>query len=259
MGIYLPPPFLFLCFILFLSCPKFTLAQTVTVAVGDWPPYITQELKHDGVVTHIISDVFKEMNMMPVVKFLPWTRAYKNTASGSFTATGVWMHKAERENDFIYSDAILTEQFVFFHKTSFKFNWNSISDLTGIKMGGSMASSYGPELDIALKKGLVEMERITYPRQNFRKLLINRIQLHPLEINVGYSSLKKHFTLKEQAKITHHPKPLLNNLSYVLFPKQLKTSKSLVLHFNKVLAKFKSTGQYDQYFKNFKAGLYNKK
>ncbi len=248
-----------LSLILLLSSPKLTLAQPVTIAVGDWPPYISQDLKQDGVVSHIIKDVFTVMGMDASIKFLPWTRAYKHTAAGSFTATGVWMHKTERENDFIYSDAILTEQFVFFHNKSIDFNWSKINDVYGMKMGGVLGYSYGPDLDKALEKGLVEMDRIKHPRQNFKKLLRGRIQLNPLEINVGYSSLKKYFSLKEQTQITHHPKPFLNNLSYVLFPKKIKNSKDLVKRFNKALAKIKVSGQYDEYFKNFDAGLYDKK
>lgn len=248
-----------LSLILVLIIPKLAIAQPVTVAVGDWPPYISQDLKQDGVVSHIIKDLFAEMEMDASVKFLPWTRAYKHAAAGSFTATGVWMHKTERENDFIYSDAILTEQFVFFHNKSIDFNWSTIDDLYGMKMGGILAYSYGPDLDKALEKGLVEMERIKHPRQNFKMLLRGRIQLNPMEINVGYSLLKKHFTLEQHTQITHHPKPFLNNQSYVLFPKKLKNSKELVKRFNKALAKMKASGQYDEYFKNFEAGLYDKK
>ncbi len=258
MSHYLSFPYVFVCLILLLSAPKLILAQPVTIAVGDWPPYISQEQKHDGVISHIISDTFSEMDMSATIKFLPWTRAYKHTAVGSFTATGVWMHKAERENDFIYSDALLNEQFVFFHNKSLDFNWNTVNDLYGMKMGGIQAYSYGPELDKALKKGLIEMVLIKHPKQNFMKLLRGRVQLHPMEINVGYAALKKNFTLKEQSKITHHPKPFLNNLSYLLFPKKVKNSEELVKRFNKALAKMKANGRYDQYFKNFEAGLYSK-
>ena len=246
-----------LSLLLFLNSSNMAFAQTANIAVGDWPPYISQDLKHNGVVSHIIKDVFAAMGMDASIKFMPWTRAYKHTAAGSFTATGVWMHKTEREKDFIYSDAILNEQFVFFHNKSFDFNWSTIDDLYGMKMGGVMAYSYGPELDKALEKGLIEMARIKHPKQNFKMLLRNRIQLNPMEINVGYSSLKKNFTLKEQAQITHHPKAFLNNLSYVLFPKKIENSKELVKRFNNALAKIKASGQYEEYFKNFEAGLYN--
>ena len=247
-----------LSLLLFLNGSNMAFAQTANIAVGDWPPYISQDLKHNGVVSHIIKDVFAAMGMDTSIKFLPWARAYKHASAGSFTATGVWMHKTEREKDFIYSDAILNEQFVFFHNKSFNFNWNTIDDLYGMKMGGVMAYSYGPDLDKALEKGLIEMERIKHPKQNFKMLLRGRIQLNPMEINVGYSSLKKNFTLKEQAQITHHPKAFLNNLSYVLFPKKIENSKELVKRFNNALAKIKASGQYDEYFKNFEAGLYNK-
>lgn len=228
----------------------------VSITIGDWPPYITKMQKHNGVIAHIIRDVFGNMGLEVQYQNLPWARAYEEAASGRFNATGVWMHKKAREKDFIYSDPILKERFVFFHLKEKDFDWNTISDLKGITMGGLRASSYGPEMDVAIKAGILTMTRVTRSHQNFARLLLGRIDMFPLEVNVGYSLMKQHVPLEKQDLITHHPKALLENFSYVLFPKKNKESELLVAEFNKQLSKFRKSGLYERYMSDLKNGKY---
>ena len=236
-----------------------SLAQEkITIAVGDWPPYLSQDQKHNGIVAHLITDIFSAIGIDATLQFFPWTRAYNETKNGRFSASAIWMEKEERKVDFLYSDPVLVEEFVFFHKKDTDFDWATISDLTKLSMAGIYAYSYGPELDKALSDGEVSIDRVNRPAQNFKKLLKNRIDLFPFELNVGKSILKKQFSKEQQQQITHHAKPYLNNFSFVIFPKSLKTSASLMARFNEQLKKIKESGQYDEYFKNQKQGYYDK-
>lgn len=240
-----------------LLAPAIQADEKITIAVGDWPPYISQDQKHNGVISHIITDVFSDIGIDVTLSFSPWARAYDDTAKGLFSASAVWMHKKEREADFIYSDAVLVEQFVFFHRKDRPFNWQTTQDLTNIIIGGVIASSYGPEIDKALLREELLMDRVIHPQQNFKKLLHNRIDIFPFELNVGHAELEKHFTPEEQEIITYHQKPYLNNSSFLLFPKKITTSQSLLLSFNRSLKKFRASGRYDAYFKDFQQGYYN--
>lgn len=240
-----------------LTFSSLVLAQeSIKIAVGEWPPYISEGQKHNGVISHIMTDIFKELEINASIHFLPWPRTYADAANGLYAATGVWMHKADREKDFFYSNAVLTEQFVFFHKKTSNFDWATIKDLKDLSIGGISASSYGPILDKAIAQGELNMSRVTRPQQNFRMLIHNRIDIFPFEINVGQAVLKEHLTQIEQEEITHHPKAYLNNESFVLFPKSLHGSKELQVQFNKQLKIFKEDGRYDVYFKKFQQGFY---
>ena len=232
--------------------------QKITIAVGEWPPYISQDQKHNGVISHMISDIFADIGIDASIQFFPWARAYNDTVEGLHSATAIWMDKDERKIDFIYSKPVLVEQFVFFHNKALPFDWTSIDDLKNFAVGGVYASSYGPELDQALSAEKIKMERVNHPQQNFKKLLKNRIELFPFELHVGSSILKKHFTTEQQQQITHHPKPLLNNSSFVLFPKALASSKELSVKFNQQLKIIKDNGKYDTYFVKLKQGYYDK-
>ena len=226
------------------------------ISVGDWPPYLSSELKHNGVVAHLISDIMADEGYRVTFRFLPWPRAYAEAAAGKYQASAVWMHKAERDADFLFSAPLLNEQFVFFHLKSLPFDWQRLDDLKGMKLGGGLEYSYGPEFDAYIATGDVQMERVSSDAQNFGKLLKERVVLYPQEINVGYAALRSHFSPAEIARITHHPKPLLNNLSYLMLPKKLPGSQALHERFNRRLQSYRDSGRYQQYFDDLQQGKY---
>ena len=226
------------------------------ISVGDWPPYLSSELKHDGVIAHLISDVFADEGYRVSFRFLPWPRAYADAAAGKFDASAVWMHKREREVDFLFSAPLLDEQFVFFHLKSLPFDWQQFSDLSGMTLGGGLEYSYGPAFDDFLASGKVHMERVASDRQNFEKLLKERIVLYPQEFTARDAALHRPCSAAEIAKVTHHPKPLLNNLSYLMLPKSLAGSPELLERFNRRLQSYRDSGRYQRYFDNLHRGYY---
>lgn len=228
------------------------------ISVGDWPPYLSSELKHNGVIAHLISDVMADEGYRVTFRFLPWPRAYADAAAGKYQASAIWMHKAEREADFLFSAPVLNEQFVFFHLKSLPFDWRSFNDLKGMKLGGGLEYSYGPEFDAYIATGNVQMERVPSDAQNFGKLLRERVVLYPQEINVGYAALRNHFSPAEIAKITHHRKALLNNLSYLMLPKKLPGSQALLERFNRRLQLYRDNGRYQQYLDDLQQGKYTR-
>jgi len=257
----MPPNFatalLSLCLILFTSVRP-VHGESITIAVGDWPPYLSADLKHGGIVGHLLTDVFEAEGYQVEMVFLPWARAYDEAKLAKNSMTGVWMYKPEREEDFYYSEPVLNEQFVFFHLKSNKFEWQNLNDLKGLSIGGGIEYSYGADFDAALADGTLTIQRVPTKHQNWSKLLKGRLDIYPEEINVGYSSLKQHFTTDKAALITHHPKPLLNNLSYLLLPKSSARSRLYLDQFNSRLKQFKESGRYNEYFNQFQNGFYEK-
>ncbi|MEH6402463.1 MAG: transporter substrate-binding domain-containing protein [Sneathiella sp.] len=231
--------------------------EVFNITVGEWPPYISKDLAENGAIAHIIKTIFLDMGIKVRFYHLPWARAYEEAALGHFDATAVWLRVSSREKDFIYSDPLLSEQFVFFHQKSFKFNWTSIKDLKGLTIGGNHISTYGPEIDAAIEKGLVNIDRVNGYKQNFDRLVLGRINLFPMEKNVGYFILRSNFSKEKQKQITHHSKVLFDNFSYLLFSKKSKNNPELIARFNKHLKLFRESGRYDQYMADLSAGKYD--
>jgi polar amino acid transport system substrate-binding protein len=219
----------------------------LTISAGEWPPYLSAELPEQGLAAKLIRDIFLEAGYQVRFQFLPWARAYQDTKQGRYAATAVWMKVPNREVDFWYSDAVLEEQFVFFHLKSTAFDFQSLEDLADVNLGGGLGYSYGAAFDAALAAGTVKLSRVGDTEQNFRRLLKGRIQAFPEEMRVGYQVL--HHQLAEfSSQITHNPNPLLINQSFVLFPKNTAQSDVLQKIFNRGLAEFRKSGRYQQYF-----------
>ncbi len=230
--------------------------SSITISVGEWPPFLSEDQMHKGFIAHLISDIFAAEDIEVTFEFLPWGRAYTDAADGYFAATAIWMHQTDREADFHYSDPVLEEQFVFFHLAERPLEWDSVEDLRGMNLGGGIGYSYGPDFDKALQSELFTLERVASTQQNFLRLLAGYIDAFPEERSVGYYTLQHSLPQVDASFFTHHPLPLLNNNSFLLFPRSLDSSSELMARFNKRLQIFRDTGLYQQYFNDFDAGLY---
>ncbi|UZT77362.1 hypothetical protein OF113_20380 [Ectopseudomonas chengduensis] len=102
----------------------------------------------------------------------------------------------------------------------------------------------------------MRIERVSSDRQNFEKRLKERVVLYPQELNIGYAALRNEFSREDAERITHHPKPLLVNLSYLMLPKRLTQSETLRERFDARLQQFRQDGRYQQYFDALQAGHY---
>ena len=225
------------------------------LSAGEWPPFLSESLPHQGAVAHLLSDIFAAAGYQVSFTFLPWGRAYHDSANGKYAATAVWMHSEDRTRDFLYSEPVLSEKFVFFHLKKRPFNWQQLSDLRGLHLGGGLGYSYGPNFDQALQMAVFKMSRVGSTEQNFRRLAAGRIDAFAEEISVGYHTLN-HQLPQLTDTISHHPTPLLINQSFLLFPHKAPDSAELAERFNKQLRQFKQSGRYQTYFDRLAEGDY---
>lgn len=230
-------------------------AKTLNMSVGEWPPFLSESLPHNGAIGHLLKDVFRNMGYDVSFTFLPWARAYQATANNRFDATAVWMYQADREKEFLYTDAVLKEKFVFFYHIDNPIEWGELADLSGKLVGGSLAYSYGEEFDQAVKDEIFTMFRVNSTEQNLRMLAANRIDSFAEELSVAYFTLLNN-TPELAGKILHHPKPLLENESFVMFPKNNPSSVEISAAFNEMLADFREDGRYQAYFDRLRKGYY---
>lgn len=229
--------------------PELVLPQSIEISTGEWPPFLGEDLPEQGVIARLIRDIFAQENISVQFTFLPWSRAMHDTVNGKYAATAIWMFQDDRAKNFLYSQAVLDEKFVFFHLKSVPFYWQALTDLQGMLVGGVSGYSYGPEFDTAVKNYVIGLDSVGSGEQNFRRLALGRVDVVAEEISVGYHMLRQR--LPEIADlITHHPQPLLINQSFLLFPKAQPHSAALNELFNRTLADFRVTGRYDSYFES---------
>jgi len=170
--------------------------ETIRITTGEWAPFISKDLKHGGVVLHIVKDAFKAVGIKVEYGFFPWARAKHLAQIGKWDGTAVWGISSERENFFYYSDLVMTSPYVLFHLKSYPLSWNTWDDLAGIPMGGLIETNYGPDFTRLNKAGKMDVEWVPNDGLNFTKLLAKRIKFVPLELDVGYHIINSNFSVE---------------------------------------------------------------
>ncbi|MHA7878933.1 MAG: substrate-binding periplasmic protein [Saccharospirillum sp.] len=179
-------------FLLAFSAPLIA-KETVRIAIGEWPPYLSRYSPHYGVAAHIVQEAFQASDMNVEFHFFPWARVLVYIENGEYDASILWVKTEERENSLIFSDIVLEGEAVFFYNKDNPLIWQNVEDLSNKRFGGLLSASY-PWFDAARSQGVpMEMELVTTEQQNFSKLLTQRIDAYAMDRLVGMNILQQNF------------------------------------------------------------------
>jgi len=229
----------------------------ISVATGDWAPFMSKKLKNYGFVTHIVTEAFSMEGVKVNYHFCPWPRAMSFTKLGRTIASSAWYMTEERAKDFYFSDPLFLEQQVFFHLKETPFDWKNMTDLKGKRIGAMIGYFYGEEFKKAEDSKQMTVDRISSDELNFKKLLAGRVNLIVTSLFVGKNILRNKFSTNLASKITYHPQSVNDGPLHLIFCKNAKGLKWKAI-FNRGLAKLKSIGKLDQIYNNALKGDYYK-
>jgi len=234
-----------------IFCGVVSGGEKIVIAVGEWPPFISESLRDSGFALKIVTEAFAVEGIEVEYKFLPWKRAVIESANGAFLATAIWAYREDRTNNFYYSEVVFPVNYAFFYLKSRNFEWKSVKDLENMKIGGSLGYSYGDkEFREAAKRGELKIEYAKTDVLNFKKLLIGRTDLFMCSVINGKYILDKDFRPEDRVKIRYHKKLLTSDPHHLIFSKKAKESKRYLKLFNSGLKKLRERGRYDTILKD---------
>jgi polar amino acid transport system substrate-binding protein len=218
----------------------------VSITVGEWPPYVSADLKDYGIAPRIVTAAFDIYKIKVEYEFFPWMRAFTSAKKGEYDATLLYVRTSEREKDFIFSDVVITGKAVFFHLKAKPFSWKTTDDLIGLKIGGLTSGSY-PWFENAHKAGKnLKMDTVGDEVTNFKKLLAGRVDIISIDQLTGNTILKKNFTSTEINRVTFNPKIIESWVYCLMFSKKSDKAIQMVKLFNRGLQELKQSGKYRQ-------------
>lgn len=230
----------------------------VNLTNGEWPPYTSETLKYNGVFSHIVSEAFSLAGYEVKYHFFPWKRSYRAAKLAEFDGSVAWAPTAERRKDFYFSDPVIYSRKVFFHMKSHPFDYSKISDLEQKRIGATSNYTYGKDFDYAAKLDTIKVEYVTKDVQNIRKLLRDRIDIFPMEIQVGYSLIHSELPADQAALITNHPLPVMDTPINVAISRQIpkERAEKLLKGLNQGLKQLKKNGRFDELIWHSRKGYY---
>lgn len=244
-------------FIILTIFPSIGFAgETIRIATGEYPPFLSENLKYNGVGLRIIREAFALVGVTVEYGFFPWKRSYQLALDGDWDATATWADKPGRDEDFYFSDPLYKSFSGFFHLKTYDFEWETLDDLKEIPIGAIKGYTYDEEFIQADKEGSIKVEYVSTQKKNFQKLLWGRIKICRAHIDVGYAILAKEFSAEERELITHHPHTFPKNNTHLLFSKNIDRNREMVKLFNEGLKQMKEHGLIDKYFEESRAGEY---
>ncbi|MDE1463969.1 substrate-binding periplasmic protein [Spartinivicinus poritis] len=241
-----------------LVCQLASAVERITIAVGEWPPYISDKMKYQGVVGRVIRDAFAIEGVQVQYRFYPWSRALEMTKKGAFHGSAPWYITEDRKQHFLYSnDFVCRITAVFFHLKSVDFDWKNYKELgRSYKIGATIGYLYSEEFQQMVKNKVINVEWVATDELNFKKLLKHRIDIFPNDAIAGYAQLYKFFPEQEAALVTNHPRTLKDDPAYLMISKGFPNSTQLKERFDRGLSKLKRSGQFDEYFNELLEGKY---
>lgn len=224
-----------------LFCAQvFSAQQEITLANGEWEPWHSEHLPYYGLASRIVTEAFALENTNVNYKFYPWKRGYREALSGRIDGTFLWTKNPQREELFYYSQPVLAGKTVIFHLKKKIINWETSKDLKKYRVGATSGYNYGEEFGKFIKSADVQF--VPNDKQNFKKLLHERIDIFFLDINVGNTMLKALYPPETIALFTSNPLPIRKTDYYLLFSKENPNSQSLLKKFNLGLSKLIKNG-----------------
>lgn len=232
-----------------LAWPGTGASEVLRLATGEWPPYATEQRTDQGLALEIVRRAFAHEGLAVEYTFKPWTRSLEESRAGLWDATAYWGRNPERDQGFLISDNVLTEQWVLVYRPSAferaPFDWKSLADLKGLRIGVVRSYSYTSEFWAMQKAG--ELATVTTPDDvaSLRLLISGRLDVVPMERNVACYLLQTHFTDLEASGLRAHPKPFSPRFTtHVMFSERLPQSEARVRAFNRGLRALKRSPDY---------------
>ncbi|MCP4020613.1 MAG: amino acid ABC transporter substrate-binding protein [Desulfobacteraceae bacterium] len=236
-----------------------SFAETIiNITNGEWEPYLSEYSYKYGFASHIVSEAFEFEGIKVEWGFFPWKRSYVLAKSGKWDASAVWWPSNKAKVDFLVSVPVVYTSFVFYHLKSHTFQWESIKNLKGLRIGFTRGYHYGKEFMTAVENGEIDVEVMTTDEQNFKRLLLGQIQIFPNDPIVGYSQIRNSFSPDKVKLFTHHPKEFEKSTLNLIISKKCKNGILFLERFNSGMKKLKKSGRLDQMYKDLNIGKYDK-
>jgi len=223
--------------------------ETLVFSTGEWAPYTSQKDPNGRVLQTIVTQTFKLADIEVLYKYYPWKRTYKVALDLEVDGTVAWFKKKEREESFYFSkNPLVNIKTVVFHLKSFDFDWKDFDDLKKYKIGGNLGYT---STQVLLDRN-IEVEIVRTEEQNFKKLLLRRIDITPTSFFAGYYLINKLFSRDKAMLFTNHTKQVVPQSGiYFLIPKKHPKGKELMDIFNKAHDKLIKSGKHDQIIDDF--------
>lgn len=230
------------------STNAFSAQKKVSIALGEWPPYASENLPHKGLLPLILKKAFAYSDTHVTFEFMSWDEAYNKTLNKEYDLSPGWIKTPSRAKEMLFSDAMSYIDLRFFHHSDTNFSWETLEETYPLKLGTVSGYSYGSQLDNAIKNKRIRTHQYDSDRQALNGIAKNEIDLYPADAMVATYILNKLPSLiRNKISLDEHT---ISNSPTFLIGKSDSTAP-LIDTFNTGLEQLRQSGEYAKILENF--------
>lgn len=224
--------------ILWFSLQSGQAEKTISLAVAEWPPYVSTNLKDYGFTSEIVTEAFARVGYTVKMSFMPWKRALHKVAEGVYEVTYPAYYSAERAQLYAMSKSFFEAPMGFYKRKEMSISYQTLQDLQAYTIGIVRAYVNTPEFDAAiyLKKDIADDDE-----QNLRKLLKGRVDLIVIDKYTAQYILDTRMP-EEKALLEFLEPPLAMKSFHLLVSRNIKNSERTLHDFHRGLQEMVADG-----------------
>jgi len=213
------------------------VADDLSIAATEWPPFYGSELPDNGFMTEIVVEAFDRAGFGTDIDFLPWKRAFEGTRDGKFDALFTMWYRAEREEFFIFSEPLPSNELVFLVRAGDGGTFEGYDKLKGKTIG--VVRGYAPPP--GFEDANLKVSEARDDEENLRKLLRGRIDMALTDRIVAQHIINTKMGSEAESFGWMEP-PVHVDVQYMVVPKANPGSAELMSSFNAALADMTTDG-----------------
>ncbi|MFZ6863336.1 substrate-binding periplasmic protein [Undibacterium sp. Ji67W] len=228
----------------------------ITLTEQEYPPLISYDTQVGGLLTDMVRESFKLRGVDVVFAAVPNNRAITGLMQGLYDGSYGWTHSPERDAKLLYSaKPIYFLKIVFFQRSNEEFKWEHLTDLSPYNIGITQGNYYSSEFSALTASGKLKIDPAPSDISNFRKLLLGRIDLFPIDHDVGLYFLKNNFSVEEQRRIKFQNKAISIVPVYLVVRRTLPNAKEFITRFDQGFQQLSDSGQLERMIDAYKTQL----
>ncbi len=162
--------------------------EPVIIVTNEYPPYVYDDCKNRGFMMEIVEAALDIVEVNYQIEYYSWERCLYMVDNGLAWATFPYVRTDARDEDFVFSNEILSRETTitrfFYYKGNHDFETNppqNYQDLEGFDIGGMKHYYYQSYFDLHN----IKIEHSYLEEELFMKLKEDRIDLVPADYYVG--------------------------------------------------------------------------
>jgi polar amino acid transport system substrate-binding protein len=217
-----------------------SLANEVSIVVEESPPYVDQARVDHGMVTALVIEAFKRVDISSTVSFANWSRVEQDVDDNR-AISFMWSKTKPLLKKWVFSEPIYLQKNKFAVLKPYQPDIHLLHNLRGIKLGLTKGFGYGNQLDAMRNKLNVSEFESEY--MAMKGLFEHKVAIIVIDPPVAIDLAKKYFSKQNQQQLSFINTTHFDSTSYYLVcSKRYGNCINYIKKFNQGLAMISKDG-----------------